>query len=58
MHCTSQGVFTPDKYTMEISAKVYESWKFTEQGLPFDLVARCSFASCGGSVNHQTAFDV
>jgi hypothetical protein len=51
-------VFTPDKYTMEISAKVYESWKFTEQGLPFDLVARCSFASCGGSVNHQTAFDV
>ena len=42
----AQGVFTPNKYTMEISSKLYEHWKFTDQGLPYDLVARCSLHGC------------
>ncbi len=36
-----QATFTPGKYTMQLSAKAYETWKFKEQGLPHDLVARC-----------------
>ncbi|KAH9326909.1 hypothetical protein KI387_007087, partial [Taxus chinensis] len=32
--------FTPGKYSMEMSSKVYKQWKFNEQGLPTDLLAR------------------
>ena len=36
-----KATFTPGKYTMQLSARAYEGWKFKEQGLPHDLVARC-----------------
>ncbi|KAH9326916.1 hypothetical protein KI387_007094, partial [Taxus chinensis] len=31
--------FTPGRYSMEMSSKVYKQWKFNEQGLPADLLA-------------------
>lgn len=30
----------PARYAMEMSAVVYKSWNFTEQGLPADLLKR------------------
>lgn len=32
--------FTPRKYSMEMSSKIYKDWKFNEQGLPADLLKR------------------
>ena len=50
-----QATFTPGKYTMQLSAKAYESWKFKEQGLPHDLVARCAdgITTCSEHVRGQ-----
>lgn len=30
----------PGKYAMELSSKIYENWRFNEQGLPADLLKR------------------
>ena len=44
MDCLLQ-VFTAGPFAMEVSAKMYgATWKFNEQGLPFDLEARYSSA--------------
>ena len=46
-HPRLQGTFTSGEYTMRLSAKAYENWKFREQGLPHDLVARSAvFRAC------------
>ena len=37
--------FTPYKYAIELSSKVYKHWKLREQGLPADLIKRYSALS-------------
>lgn len=32
----------PGKYSMEYSSVIYKNWKFTDQGLPADLIKRYS----------------
>ena len=45
-------VFTAGPFAMEFSAKMYgATWKFNEQGLPFDLEAR--YSSAGILVSHE-----
>ncbi len=36
-----ERAFTPGPYCMELSAVVYDGWKFKEQSFPNDLIARC-----------------
>ena len=57
MDCLLQ-VFTAGPFAMEFSAKMYgATWKFNEQGLPFDLEARYSSARrLGISQIHKPAF--
>lgn len=40
-----ENTFTPGPYCMELSAKVYESWRFEDQSLPADLLKRCTQTS-------------
>nr|ABF66649.1 lipoxygenase-3 [Physcomitrium patens] len=35
-----ETTFTPQKYSMEISSKVYAGWRFIDQALPNDLLKR------------------
>lgn len=35
-----EQAFTPGPYCMELSAVVYDGWKFKEQSFPNDLIAR------------------
>ncbi|KAG0504866.1 hypothetical protein M758_N011900 [Ceratodon purpureus] len=35
-----EQTFAPQKYTMEISSKVYAGWRFIDQALPNDLIKR------------------
>ncbi|KAL0924748.1 hypothetical protein M5K25_005603 [Dendrobium thyrsiflorum] len=35
-----ESLLFPSKYALEMSATVYKSWNFIEQGLPFDLLKR------------------
>ena len=37
-----EQAFTPGPYCMELSAVVYDGWKFKEQSFPNDLIARYS----------------
>lgn len=35
-----ESIVFPEKYSMELSTKIYMNWNFTEQGLPADLLKR------------------
>ncbi len=43
--------FTPGSYCMQLSADVYQDWKFTDQAFPADVISRwaamcvCSWAA-------------
>ena len=40
-----EQAFTPGPYCMELSAVVYDGWKFKEQSFPNDLIARYTHES-------------
>lgn len=40
-----EQAFTPGPYCMELSAVVYDGWKFKEQSFPNDLIARYTLKS-------------
>lgn len=39
-----ESCFTPGRFSMELSARAYESWRFEDEGLEADLLKRCSEA--------------
>lgn len=42
-----EGLFTPNRYTMEMTAVAYDlTWRFDQQGLPRDLLTRSPRAPC------------
>ena len=40
-----EETFTPQSQSMQLSALIYESWRFKDEALPADLIKRCGTLS-------------